>query len=197
MFLMVDNYDSFVYNLAVYFQELGETVTVRRNDDLTLREIKSMDLKGIIISPGPKRPGEAGLSEEIVHVFRGRVPILGVCLGHQVIGHVLGATVEKGARPMHGKVTQVSHNGKRLFRGLPNHFQVTRYHSLVVDRKTLPPDMDIDAIAENDTIMAISHQKEPLFGVQFHPEAILTEHGHELLKNFVTLCEEWWCNIPS
>ncbi|MEE0776881.1 MAG: aminodeoxychorismate/anthranilate synthase component II, partial [Bacillota bacterium] len=171
MFLMVDNYDSFVYNLTAYFQELGEEIIVHRNDALTTAEIRAMDPKGIIISPGPKRPDEAGLSEEIVREFHGEIPILGVCLGHQVIGHVFGATVEKGTRPMHGKVTSIHHNGERLFHCVANPFNVTRYHSLVVKGETLPQDMIIDATSEDGAVMAISHTKEPVYGVQFHPEA--------------------------
>ena len=190
MYLMIDNYDSFVYNLKAYLQELGRDILVRRSDELTLDDIQAMQPQGIILSPGPKRPWDAQLCVDTVRRFGGKVPLLGVCLGHQVLGHCAGATVEKGVRPMHGKVTRVHHNGTGLFAGLPREFDVTRYHSLVVRQETLPEDYQVDCVAEDGAVMGLSHRTLPLFGVQFHPEAVLTQYGHELLENFCRLAEE-------
>lgn len=184
MYLMIDNYDSFVYNLKAYFEELGIEILVKRSDEITIEEIEEMQPEGLIISPGPKRPWDAQLSVDAVRRFKGRIPILGVCLGHQIIGHTAGAVVEKGARPMHGKVTEITNSGRGLFRNLPDKFRVTRYHSLVVRRDSLPEEYQIDAVAEDGAVMAISHKELPVYGVQFHPEAVLTEYGHELLNNF-------------
>lgn len=189
MYLMIDNYDSFVYNLKAYLQELGRDILVRRSDELTLDDIQAMQPQGIILSPGPKRPWDAQLCMDTVRRFGGKVPLLGVCLGHQVLGHCAGAVVEKGARPMHGKVTRVRHNGTGLFAGLPREFNVTRYHSLVVRQDTLPEDYQVDCVAEDGAVMGLSHRTLPLFGVQFHPEAVLTEYGHELLENFCRMAE--------
>ena len=188
--LCVDNYDSFVYNLKAYFQELGRDILVRRSDEITLADIQAMQPQGIILSPGPKRPWDAQLCVDTVKHFGGKIPLLGVCLGHQVLGHCAGATVEKGVRPMHGKVTRVRHNGTGLFAGLPREFNVTRYHSLVVRQDTLPEDYQVDCVAEDGAVMGLSHRTLPLFGVQFHPEAVLTQYGHELLENFCRLAEE-------
>lgn len=190
MYLMIDNYDSFVYNLKAYFQELGRDILVRRSDEITLADIQAMQPQGIILSPGPKRPWDAQLCVDTVKRFGGKIPLLGVCLGHQVLGHCAGATVEKGVRPMHGKVTRVHHNGTGLFAGLPREFDVTRYHSLVVRQETLPEDYQVDCVAEDGAVMGLSHRTLPLFGVQFHPEAVLTQYGHELLENFCCLAEE-------
>lgn len=190
MYLMIDNYDSFVYNLKAYLQELGRDILVRRSDELTLDDIQAMQPQGIILSPGPKRPWDAQLCVDTVKRFGGKIPLLGVCLGHQVLGHCAGATVEKGVRPMHGKVTRVHHNGTGLFAGLPREFDVTRYHSLVVRPETLPEDYQVDCVAEDGAVMGLSHRTLPLFGVQFHPEAVLTQYGHELLENFCRLAEE-------
>lgn len=189
MYLMIDNYDSFVYNLKAYLQELGRDILVRRSDELTLDDIQAMQPQGIILSPGPKRPWDAQLCVDTVRRFGDKVPLLGVCLGHQVLGHCAGAVVEKGARPMHGKVTRVRHNGTGLFAGLPREFNVTRYHSLVVQQDTLPEDYQVDCVAEDGAVMGLSHRTLPLFGVQFHPEAVLTEYGHELLENFCRMAE--------
>ena len=189
MYLMIDNYDSFVYNLKAYFQELGQDILVRRSDEITLADIQAMQPQGIILSPGPKRPWDAQLCVDTVKHFGGKIPLLGVCLGHQVLGHCAGATVEKGVRPMHGKVTRVHHNGTGLFAGLPREFDVTRYHSLVVRQETLPEDYQVDCVAEDGAVMGLSHRTLPLFGVQFHPEAVLTEYGHELLENFCRMAE--------
>ena len=190
MYLMIDNYDSFVYNLKAYFQELGRDILVRRSDEITLADIQAMQPQGIILSPGPKRPWDAQLCVDTVKRFGGKIPLLGVCLGHQVLGHCAGATVEKGVRPMHGKVTRVHHNGTGLFAGLPREFDVTRYHSLVVRQETLPEDYQVDCVAEDGAVMGLSHRTLPLFGVQFHPEAVLTQYGHELLENFCRLAAE-------
>ena len=189
MYLMIDNYDSFVYNLKAYLQELGRDILVRRSDELTLDDIQAMQPQGIILSPGPKRPWDAQLCVDTVKRFGGKIPLLGVCLGHQVLGHCAGAMVEKGVRPMHGKVTRVHHNGTGLFAGLPREFDVTRYHSLVVRQETLPEDYQVDCVAEDGAVMGLSHRTLPLFGVQFHPEAVLTEYGHELLENFCRMAE--------
>lgn len=192
MYLMIDNYDSFVYNLAAYFEELGQEILVKRNDELSMEEIEALNPKGIVLSPGPKAPESAGESIKIVQTFSNKIPILGVCLGHQVIGYANGMAIVKGKRPMHGKVTPIHHNGKRMFRNLPDGFGVTRYHSLVVREEDLPQNLQIDARAEDGAIMAISRKDAPVYGIQFHPEAVLTQYGHEMLDNFNELCEEWW-----
>ena len=187
MYLMIDNYDSFVYNLKAYFQELGRDILVRRSDEITLADIQAMQPQGIILSPGPKRPWDAQLCVDTVKHFGGKISLLGVCLGHQVLGHCAGATVEKGVRPMHGKVTRVHHNGTGLFAGLPREFDVTRYHSLVVRQETLPEDYQVDCVAEDGAVMGLSHRTLPLFGVQFHPEKSHL-YGMKLLKNFAERC---------
>lgn len=193
MYLMIDNYDSFVYNLKAYLDELNKEVKVVRNNKVTIKEISDMkNLRGIIISPGPKSPKDSGICKEVVRKFAGKVPILGVCLGHQIIGYEFGAIVEKGKNPMHGKVTKIFHNKKNLFRNLESPYFVTRYHSLVINEKSLPNELSVDARSEDNAIMAVSHKKYPVYGVQFHPEAVMTQYGHELLKNFVNLSEEWW-----
>lgn len=193
MYLIIDNYDSFVYNLATYFHELGQEIILYKNDKITMDEITKIKPQGIIISPGPKSPTKSGMSEEIVKEFYGKIPILGVCLGHQVIGHVFGSNIVKGVRPMHGKITSITHNGKGLFHNIPSPYFVTRYHSLIVDKETLSKEIQIDAEDDNSTIMAISHRNLPVYGVQFHPEAVLSEYGHEILNNFIKICENWWC----
>lgn len=196
MYLMIDNYDSFVYNLERYLEELGEKVKLVRNDQITMEQINTLltsgRLSGIILSPGPKSPADCGRCKEILAETAGKVPVLGVCLGHQIIGHVFGAKVKKGIRPMHGKVTSVSTDGTGLFQNLPQTYHVTRYHSLVVSDENFPRQLQINARAEDGAIMAISHRDMPIYGVQFHPEAVLTEYGHELLKNFTKICNEWW-----
>ncbi len=193
MILMIDNYDSFVYNLNAYFEELGAQLRVCRNDALKLSDIRRMNPSGIVISPGPGTPEGAGLSCSIVREFYREIPILGVCLGHQVIGSVFGASVHKGTRPMHGKVTPVRHQGTGLFFGLPQDFRVTRYHSLVVDEGTIPAELQVDARTADGAVMGISHRTYPVYGVQFHPEAVLTEYGHELLENYLEICRERRC----
>lgn len=190
MYLMIDNYDSFVYNLKAYIQELGREIVVKRCDEITLEEIEHMQPEGIILSPGPKRPWDAELCVEVTERFQGQIPILGVCLGHQVLGHCCGAVVQKGERPMHGKVTELKNNGTGVFAGLPEKYKVTRYHSLVVKKESVPEEYQIDAVSEDGAVMGISHKIWPVYGVQFHPEAVLTEYGHELLENFCRIAEK-------
>ena len=190
MFVMIDNYDSFVYNLLHYMEELGEEVTVFRNDRVTIEEIKEISPLGILISPGPKSPAEAGICEEIVACFGSTIPILGVCLGHQLIAYHHGARVVKGKRPMHGKLSQVFHHQQGVFRGLPSPIVATRYHSLVVEEATLPEEFIVTAKSDDGEIMGLRHKSLLLEGVQFHPEAVLTEYGHELLGNFISWCKE-------
>lgn len=196
MYLMIDNYDSFVYNLARYMEELGERIEVVRNDRITLQRVEALllagGLEGILISPGPKSPKDCGNCREIVANMAGCVPILGVCLGHQIIGSVFGAEVKKGARPMHGKVTEITTNRQGLFRDLPETYEVTRYHSLVVSREKLPDTLVVDAVSEDGVIMGMHHRDLPVYGVQFHPEAVLTQYGHELLGNYRKICRDWW-----
>ena len=189
MYLMIDNYDSFVYNLKAYFEELGREIIVKRSDQITVDEIEKIQPQGIILSPGPKRPWDAEVCVQTVKRLQGKIPILGVCLGHQVLGHCCGATVEKGERPMHGKVTEITNMGTGVFEGLPKKFKVTRYHSLIVKEDSIPADYHVDAVSEDGAVMGLSHKTLPLYGVQFHPEAVLTEYGHELLENFCHIAE--------
>lgn len=190
-YYMIDNNDSFVYNLAAYFEKLGHDITVENINNMDADNLNFSNYNGIIISPGPGTPEQAVVSKAVVKSCAGKIPILGVCLGHQVIGHCFGATVKKGRRPMHGKVCTLFNEGKRLFNRLPSNFKVTRYHSLVIDQSTLPKEFIVDALTEDGEVMAISHIKYPLYGVQFHPEALLTEYGYDLLKNFNELCKRW------
>ncbi|MDO9508321.1 MAG: aminodeoxychorismate/anthranilate synthase component II [Thermovirgaceae bacterium] len=182
MILVIDNYDSFTWNLVQYLSELDEVVTVR-NDRITLQEIETMDPGHIVISPGPGAPSESGISKDVIRTFKGCIPILGVCLGHQAIGEVFGAEVVRAAEPFHGKVSVIHHEGRGLMKGLPEPFRGTRYHSLVV-KSPLPEELKVTAHTEDGTVMAMEHREYPLFGVQFHPESILTESGMDLLKNF-------------
>lgn len=185
MILLIDNYDSFVYNLARYIGELGHERIVKRNDAINLAEIENLHPSHIIISPGPCAPLQAGISITVVQYFMQRIPILGVCLGHQVIGHVLGGTVTRAKRPLHGQASSILHDGKMLFSGLPHPLRVGRYHSLIVSDENFPDKLTITARCEQGEIMAFQHQHYPLFGVQFHPESVLTEQGHQLLNNFL------------
>ena len=182
---MIDNYDSFTYNLVQYLGELGQEVAVYRNDQITLNEIDALAPEHIVISPGPCTPNEAGISVDVIEQFGGSIPILGVCLGHQCIGQAYGGEIVHAKQIMHGKTSMVHHDGKGLFRGLQNPFQATRYHSLVVDRETLPDVLEITAWTDDDEIMGLRHKQRPVVGVQFHPESILTQYGHQLLKNFL------------
>jgi len=185
--LMIDNYDSFTYNLVQYFGELGEDVQVARNDQITLDEIEAMAPDRICVSPGPCSPTEAGISVALIQRFAGRIPILGVCLGHQAIGAAYGARVIRAKAQMHGKTSSVTHTGSDVFSGLSSPFTVTRYHSLAVERATLPDCLTITAETSDGEIMGLRHNTLPLYGVQFHPESILSEHGHDLLRNFLRI----------
>jgi anthranilate synthase component 2 len=182
---MIDNYDSFTYNLVQYLGELGAEVHVRRNDAITLDEIAALDPDGIVVSPGPCTPKEAGISVPTIERFRGKIPILGVCLGHQAIGAALGGDIVRAARIMHGKTSPIHHDGRGVFRGLANPFDATRYHSLVIERATLPAELEVSAWTAEGEIMGVRHREMPLEGVQFHPESILTLEGKHLLKNFL------------
>ena len=190
MLLMIDNYDSFTFNLVQYFGELGEDVHVIRNDAMTLAALRRLEPSAIVISPGPGTPDDAGISLEIIERLSGSVPILGVCLGHQAIGQAFGGKVVRAKQIMHGKTSRVHHDGKGVFRGLPNPFEATRYHSLVVEQASLPDCLEVSAWTANpdgtiDEIMGLRHRTLAVEGVQFHPESILTEHGHALLGNFI------------
>ena len=187
--LMIDNYDSFTYNLVQYLGELGAEVLTFRNDAITIEEIERLSPDRIVISPGPCTPLQAGISNEVIRRFAGRIPILGVCLGHQCIGHVFGARIVRAKRLMHGKTSMICHNGEEIFRGLENPFEATRYHSLIIDPGSLPPELEVTAWAEDDPeeIMGIRHRELPIWGVQFHPESILTKEGEKLLKNFLEI----------
>jgi anthranilate synthase/aminodeoxychorismate synthase-like glutamine amidotransferase len=185
MILLIDNYDSFVFNLARYVAELGHSRLVVRNDKITLDEIATLAPSHIILSPGPCGPAEAGISLEVIARFGPRVPILGVCLGHQCIGAAYGGIVDRARRPMHGKTSPVSHDGTGVFRGLPSPLTVTRYHSLIVRDEDLPAELVVTARSHDGEIMGVAHRILPVHGVQFHPEAVLTEHGHDLLRNFL------------
>ena len=187
MILVIDNYDSFTYNLVQYFGELGEDPLVRRNDRVTISGIEEMSPERICISPGPCTPNEAGVSNDVIKAFAGRLPILGVCLGHQCLGQVYGGNVVRAGRLMHGKTSPILHNGRDLFEGLPNPFVATRYHSLLVQRESLPECLEITAETAEGEIMGLRHRILPVWGVQFHPESILTTHGKELLANFLRL----------
>jgi anthranilate synthase component II len=185
MLLMIDNYDSFTYNLVQYLGELGEEVVVRRNDEITLEEIASMAPARIVISPGPCTPNEAGISVAAIERFAGKIPLLGVCLGHQSIGQAFGGRIVHARELMHGKTSDIAHENRGVFRDLPNPLRATRYHSLVIERDSLPDCLDVTAWTQDGEIMGVRHKTLPVEGVQFHPESILTEHGHDLLRNFL------------
>ncbi|MCD6228329.1 MAG: aminodeoxychorismate/anthranilate synthase component II [Candidatus Omnitrophica bacterium] len=187
MVLVIDNYDSFTYNLVQYLEELGEEVLVYRNDKITLEKIKKLKPDRIVISPGPGMPLSAGISCELIKSFYQYFPILGVCLGHQCIGYVFGAKIVRAPKIMHGKVSLIYHDGKKLFKGVKNPFLATRYHSLIIDRETLPSNLVVNASTEDGIIMGVRDRRFPLWGVQFHPESILTEEGKKILKNFLCL----------
>jgi anthranilate synthase component 2 len=191
MLLMLDNYDSFTYNLVQYFGELGCEVKVFRNDEISVDQVMAMNPQQVVISPGPKNPDKAGISMDLIRACAGKIPLLGVCLGHQSIGQVFGGDVIRAKTIMHGKISAVHHNNSDVFKGLANPFNATRYHSLVIDRKTLPDCLEITAWTETeggqfDEIMGFRHKEYAISGVQFHPESILTEQGHDMLKNFLT-----------
>jgi len=185
MVLVIDNYDSFTYNLVQYLGELGADLTVKRNDEITVAEARALRPSHILVSPGPCSPKEAGISVGIIRQLAGEVPILGVCLGHQSIGYAFGGEIVRAKRLMHGKTSEVRHDGKGVFAGLPQPLRATRYHSLVIRRESLPKDLLVTATSEDGEIMGVRHRRFPLEGVQFHPESILTEGGHRLLRNFL------------
>lgn len=187
MILLLDNYDSFTYNLAQYLGQMGQQLEVRRNDQITLEEIEELSPERIVISPGPCTPREAGISVPLVERFACKIPILGVCLGHQAIGAAFGGRVIRAPKIMHGKTSEIHHDGKTVFRGLPQNFQATRYHSLIVERKSLPRTLEISAETADGTIMGLRHRKLRVEGVQFHPESVLTSSGFRLLENFLSL----------
>jgi len=191
MILMIDNYDSFTYNLVEYLKMLKREVKVVRNDKIDIEGIRRLGPSIIVISPGPCTPNEAGISKKIINELKGEIPILGICLGHQAIGEVFGAKVVKAIEPVHGKVSTIRHNNLGIFKGLSNPLKVTRYHSLVIKRDTLPETLEITAETKFGEIMGIQHKEYPIIGVQFHPEAILTEQGLDLLKNFLEIGENY------
>jgi anthranilate synthase component 2/para-aminobenzoate synthetase component 2 len=183
MILIVDNYDSFVHNVARYFEELGEATRVVRNDEVAAADLRA---DAIVISPGPCTPHEAGQSMDIMREFSGKLPILGICLGHQVMGEVFGGVVKRALRPMHGDSSEINHNGRNIFAGLPQRFSAGRYHSLIVDLEGRDTPLEITARSDEGEIMGLRHREHPTFGVQFHPESILTEHGYDMLRNFLS-----------
>src|SRR5687768_412397 len=187
MLLVIDNYDSFTYNLVQYLGELGERIEVRRNDEVTLEQIEAMKPDRVLISQGPGTPTDAGITMKVIETFAGKLPILGVCLGHQAIGQVFGGRVVRASRLFHGKSSQVQHDGKTIFDGLENPFPAGRYHSLIVERQTLPDELEISATTPNGTIMGLRHRRLKIEGVQFHPESIMTTEGKKLLANFLSL----------
>jgi anthranilate synthase/aminodeoxychorismate synthase-like glutamine amidotransferase len=187
--LVIDNYDSFVYNLSRYLREMGCETRVARNDALLLEDVAKIAPQAIVISPGPCTPSQAGISVELVRAFSDRIPILGVCLGHQAIGQALGAEVARSPKPVHGMRCRVHHDGTGLFAGLPSPLWAGRYHSLCVVEQSLPQDLRVTARSDDGVVMALAHASRPLFGVQFHPESVMTEHGHALLSNFLTIAD--------
>ncbi|MGJ7918190.1 anthranilate synthase component II [Massilia sp. LXY-6] len=185
MLLMIDNYDSFTYNIVQYFGELGEDVRTVRNDEITLAQIADMNPDRICISPGPKSPKDAGVSVDVLKEFKGKKPILGVCLGHQAIGEAFGGKIIRAKQVMHGKTSKIAHTGEGVFKGLPSPFTVIRYHSLAIERASLPSCLEVTAWTDDGEIMGVRHKEFDIEGVQFHPESILSEHGHAMLKNFL------------
>ena len=196
MLLLIDNYDSFTYNLFHYLGELGADVVVKRNDALTVAEALALRPEGIVLSPGPCTPNEAGICLELIREAKGSVPILGVCLGHQAIGQVYGGKVVRAPAPMHGKLSRIHHNGRSVFRGLNNDFEATRYHSLTIAPESMPADLEITAHADDGVIMGVMHKNHPVHGVQFHPESIASENGHALLQNFLTIARDF-ARVPA
>lgn len=194
MLLMIDNYDSFTYNLVQYFGELGEEIVVFRNDEISIKEIEKMQPKMIVISPGPCSPKEAGISVEVIRHFAGKIPILGVCLGHQSIGYAFGGEIVKAKCLMHGKTSLIFHDGKSIFKHVDNPFEATRYHSLAIKKESLTKEFTISAWTVDGEIMGIRHKNFLLEGIQFHPESILTKEGKKILKNFINLSKSFWRN---
>ncbi len=196
MLLLIDNYDSFTYNLFHYLGELGAEVRVVRNDEISAAEALGMKPEGIVLSPGPCTPNEAGICLDVIKQAAGTMPILGVCLGHQAIGQVYGGTVVRAPEPMHGKLSRVHHTGKSVFRGLNNDFLATRYHSLTIDPPSMPPVLEVTATSEDGVIQGVMHKTHPVHGVQFHPESIASENGHALLNNFLTIARDF-TKVPA
>jgi len=191
MILVIDNYDSFTYNLVQYLGELGQEVRVVRNDEIAAADIGALAPSHIVISPGPCTPNEAGISLDTIRLYAGKIPILGVCLGHQAIGQAFGGNVVRAPQPVHGKLSEVRHEGASVFRGINGPFKATRYHSLVVERQTMPGDLSVTAETDDGLVMGLAHKSRPVHGVQFHPESIASEHGHLMLKNFLDLAAQW------
>ena len=187
MILMIDNYDSFTYNLVHYLGELGERVLVFRNDKITLEEVGKLNPDMVVVSPGPCTPKEAGISVDLIKEFAGRIPILGVCLGHQSIGYAFGGNIVRAKRLLHGKTSQIHHDGKGIYEGVPNPFEATRYHSLLIEKESLPDKLEVTAWTDEGEIMGVRHKEYLIEGVQFHPESILTKHGKDLLRNFIKI----------
>ena len=187
MILMIDNYDSFTYNLVHYLGELGERVLVFRNDKITLEEVGKLNPDVVVVSPGPCTPKEAGISVDLIKEFAGRIPILGVCLGHQSIGYAFGGNIVRAQRLLHGKTSQIYHDGKGIYEGVPNPFEATRYHSLLIEKESLPDKLEVTAWTDEGEIMGVRHKEYLIEGVQFHPESILTKHGKDLLRNFMKI----------
>ena len=196
MLLLIDNYDSFTYNLFHYLGELEAEVVVRRNDELTAAEALALKPDAIVLSPGPCDPDRAGICLELIERLKGRFPILGVCLGHQAIGQAFGGKVVRAPEPMHGKLSRIHHTGKSVFRGLNNDFEATRYHSLTIEPQSLPRDLEVTATSSDGVIMGVMHKKLPVHGVQFHPESIASENGHALLQNFLTIAKDF-ARVPA
>ena len=196
MLLLIDNYDSFTYNLFHYLGELGAEVKVVRNDEITAAEALGMKPEGIVLSPGPCTPNEAGICLEVIEQAAGKMPILGVCLGHQAIGQVYGGKIVRAPEPMHGKLSRVHHNGKSVFRGLNNDFLATRYHSLTIDPPSVPASLEVTATSEDGVIQGVMHKSHPVHGVQFHPESIASENGHALLNNFLQIARDF-AKVPA
>jgi anthranilate synthase component 2 len=194
--LLIDNYDSFTYNLYHYLAELGADVVVKRNDELTVDEVFALRPEGIVLSPGPCTPNEAGICLDVIAKAGGEMPILGVCLGHQAIGQAYGGRIVRASVPMHGKLSRIHHTGKGVFRGLNNDFEATRYHSLTIEPASLPAALEITATTDDGTIMGVMHKKHPVHGVQFHPESIASENGHALLQNFLTIARDF-AHVPA
>jgi anthranilate synthase component 2 len=191
MLLLIDNYDSFTYNLFHFLGELGAEVRVERNDALTAAEALGLNPQGIVLSPGPCTPNEAGICLELIEKAAGRVPILGVCLGHQAIGQVYGGKIVRAPTPMHGKLSRIHHTGKSVFRGLNNDFNATRYHSLTIAPESMPVQLEVTATSEDGVIQGVMHKSHPVHGIQFHPESIASENGHALLQNFLTIARDF------
>jgi anthranilate synthase component 2 len=195
MILLIDNYDSFTFNLVHYLGELGEECDVRRNDTLSVAEAMALAPDAIVLSPGPCSPNEAGICCDLIAAAAGKVPVFGVCLGHQSIGQVFGAQVVRSPTPMHGKISPVFHNGTDVFEGLPSPFNATRYHSLTLEPSSIPDDLEVTAWTADGVIMGVRHKQHPISGVQFHPESIASEHGHDLLRNFLTHARAWTASL--